>query len=225
MASKFGFLSKLNFLQNIASKLISGINPAIVHNIEKYLTLKKVHYLSAVEGLDGDYLEFGVYTGSSFCHSIRCIKSLKKIQPSIMKTNFFGFDSFEGFGDLSAEDTHPFYIGENFDTDFDTDFDTVNKRVKKVSGQIKYKLVKGFFSESLKYGAEFYSIKKIKILFIDSDTYSSSIEAFKFSIPAIQEGSYIVLDDFFSYKGSAEKGIAKAFKCSGLTNLDTKIAL
>ena len=62
MSGKFGFLSKLEFLQVMASKLISGINPAVIHNIEKYYILKKVHYLAAIEELEGDYLEFGVFT-------------------------------------------------------------------------------------------------------------------------------------------------------------------
>ena len=106
MGTKFGFLSKLNFLQDIASGIISGINPAIIHNIEKYYALKKVHYLSAVEDIEGDYIEFGVYTGSSFCHSIRCVNKLGKLQPSIKSTRFFGFDSFEGFGDLPEDDIH-----------------------------------------------------------------------------------------------------------------------
>ena len=79
MSSKFGFLSKLNFLQDFVSSLIARVNPAIVHNIEKYIAIKKVHYLSAIEDIEGDYIEFGVFTGSSFCHSIRCVKNLANI--------------------------------------------------------------------------------------------------------------------------------------------------
>jgi len=66
VTSKFGFLAKFDFLQNFASTLISSINPAIIHNVDKYLMLKKVHYLSSIEDLDGDYLEFGVFNGSFF---------------------------------------------------------------------------------------------------------------------------------------------------------------
>ena len=84
MATQFGILSRLNFLQNWASTLVAGLNPAIVHNLEKYHTLKKVHYLSAIENVEGDYLEFGVFTGSSFCHSIRCCKKLAKLNPRII---------------------------------------------------------------------------------------------------------------------------------------------
>ena len=207
MSSKFGFLSKLNFLQDFASLIIARINPAIVHNIEKYMAIKKVHYLSAIEDIEGDYIEFGVFTGSSFCHSIRCVKKLVSINSSILSTKFYGFDSFEGFGELIAEDNHPFYE----DTNFEASYDQVNNRVKKVSKGIDYRLIKGFFSETLKEGAKLYGIEKSRIIFIDSDTYSSAIEALLFVLPTIQEGTYIILDDYFSYKGSQKHGVAKAF--------------
>ena len=207
MSSKFGFLSKLTFLQNFASKFIAGINPAVIHNLEKYLILKKVHYLSAIEEAEGDYLEFGVYTGSSFCHSIRCTKKSIKLNSKLVKARFFGFDSFEGFGELSKDDEHPFYVNENFKTSFDV----VNRRVAKVAKGLEYKLIKGFFNDTLKDGHEALGIAKTRILFIDSDTYSSSIEALLFCIPTIQEGTIIVLDDYFSYKGSEKYGVAKAY--------------
>tara|TARA_X000000950_G_scaffold250352_1_gene310942 strand:- start:3766 stop:3948 length:183 start_codon:yes stop_codon:yes gene_type:complete len=41
MASKFGILSKLEFLQGFSSRIIAGLNPAVIHNLEKYYTLKK----------------------------------------------------------------------------------------------------------------------------------------------------------------------------------------
>ncbi|MDC3178988.1 TylF/MycF family methyltransferase [Flavobacteriales bacterium] len=205
--SQFGILSKLNFLQNWASAIIARINPAIIHNIEKYIALKKVHYLSAIEGIEGDYLEFGVFTGSSFCHSIRCCKKLLKINPNLKSTKFFGFDSFEGFGNLDQDDKHPFYTDQNFSTSFDK----VQKRVRSISEPFNYKLIKGFFSDSLKHGSSSLGIKKSRVVFIDSDTYSSSRDAFNFVIDTIQEGTFIVLDDYYSYKGSEFKGVALAF--------------
>ena len=46
MKSKFGFLVNFEILQTFASKLVANVNPAIIHNVEKYLALKKG---------DGDY--------------------------------------------------------------------------------------------------------------------------------------------------------------------------
>lgn len=207
MASQFGILSRLEFLQAWASKIISGINPAIIHNLGKYYILKKVHYLSAMEDIAGDYLEFGVFTGSSFCHSIRCNQKVSYLNPSVSTTKFFGFDSFSGFGDITADDKHPFYTDENFATDLDK----VEQRVKKVAKDTKYKLVPGFFSDSLSLGPSSFGIEKARIIFIDSDTYSSASEAFTFCQDTLQLGAFLILDDYYSYKGSSSKGVTKAF--------------
>ena len=207
MATKFGFISKLEFLQTWASSLIAGINPAIIHNIEKYYILKKVFYLSAIENIEGDYLEFGVFTGSSFCHSMRCCHKLAHLNPKILGTRFFGFDSFSGFGALPDEDKHPFYTNENFATSQTK----VDGRIKGVANSLSYKLVPGFFSDSLKEGSQPMGINRSRIIFIDSDTYTSSREALTFCLPTLQEGTFIVLDDYFSYKGNKAKGVARAF--------------
>lgn len=207
MATKFGFLSKLEFLQDWASALIADINPAVVHNLEKYHTLKKIHYLSTIEDVEGDYLEFGVFTGSSFCHSIRCCKKLAKLNPKTLNTKFYGFDSFSGFGNLNDDDKHPFYADENFATSLPV----VNRRVQHVAGSIQFKLVPGFFSDTLKNGASQLGIEKSRIIFIDSDTYSSANEALTFCIPTIQEGTFIILDDYYSYRGSESRGVTRAF--------------
>jgi O-methyltransferase len=207
MTSKFGFLSKLNFLQDLASNLIAGVNPAIVHNIEKYYVLKKVHYLSAIEQIEGDYLEFGVFTGSSFCHSIRCCKKLAKLYPNLIQTKFYGFDSFAGFGTLEEGDEHPFYTDDNFATSLAI----VKKRVQAVKGKFNFELIPGFFSDVLKSGAEAFKIEKSRVIFIDSDTYSSARDALQFCLTTLQQGTFIVLDDYYSYRGSEQKGVRRAF--------------
>ena len=95
MKSKFGILSKLNFLQNFVSSIISKTNPAVIHNIEKYVTIQKIVFLNSSERQEGDYLEFGVYTGSSFCHAIRCVKECEVFNPKQKLTNFFAISKEE----------------------------------------------------------------------------------------------------------------------------------
>ncbi|MBU3578656.1 hypothetical protein ICN17_01390 [Polynucleobacter sp. 73C-SIWE] len=207
MSSKFGILAKLGFLQDWISTLIAGVNPAVIHNLEKYHVLKKVHYLSAIENVEGDYLEFGVFTGSSFSHSIRCCQKMQKLNPKVLNTKFYGFDSFSGFGEISEEDVHPFYTDENFSTSLKA----VEKRVSRAARNIQYQLVPGFFSDSLRGGPVSFGIQKARIIFIDSDTYSSANEALIFCSSIIQEGAFMILDDFYSYRGSSSRGVAKAF--------------
>ena len=195
----------MEFLQNWASFLIARMNPAVLHNLEKYYCLKKIHYLSALEHVEGDYLEFGIFQGSSFCHSIRCHRELIKHDPNIPTKKFYGFDSFQGFGDLNQEDQHPFYKDQNFSTSLIK----VKRRVAKAAGNnIDARIVPGFFKDSLRQDI---GIEKSGIIFIDSDTFESASQALEFSASTVQTGTFIVLDDYFSYCGRDDRGVRRAF--------------
>jgi hypothetical protein len=207
MQSKFGILTKLTFLQDIASNCISIVNPAIIHNIEKYIMLSKCFYYTAIEDIQGDYLEFGVYTGSSFCHAIRSYNKCRTYEKYISSTRFFGFDSFAGFGQLENIDKHPFYENENFATDYDK----VQKRIKKFTKNLDIQLIKGFYNESLKNGASSLGIEKARIIFLDCDTYTAAKDVFIFCSTILQIGTIIILDDNLSYKGNIAAGIIGAF--------------
>lgn len=208
MTSPFGFLSKLTKLQDLTSILIARINPAIIHNVDKYTAIKKSFYLSALEDIRGNYFEFGVFTGSSFCHSIRCSKALESFNLNMRATKFYGFDSFEGFGELTDDDQHPFFVNSNFKTSLDS----VLKRVSKITSEDKFQLIPGFFSDSLKNGPNALGIEgAASIIFIDSDTHSSAQQALVFCRQLIQDGTIFILDDYFAYKGNPKKGVANAF--------------
>ena len=206
---RWGGLSKLVFLQIFASNFISYINPAVTHNLEKYYAIKKVFYLSTIEDITGDYLEFGVFEGSSFSHAIRCYLNLKDYMPlnNDNQINFFGFDSFDGFGKLDDEDSHPFYEDEQFKTSLTF----VENRIRKCAEETDFKLIKGFFEHTLSVAPINYGIKKARIIFIDADTLSSASQSLEFCRELICLGTYLILDDFYSYKGSNNRGVAGAF--------------
>jgi O-methyltransferase len=202
--TKFGILSKFDVLQTIPSIIISKINPAIIHNIGKYMAIKKAFFLSSIEEIEGDYFEFGVFKGSSFCHAIRCAKANVKYDKRLGAMHFFGYDSFEGFGELQESDGHKFFK----DLNFDTNFEKVYARVKRVADVSKFTLSKGYFEQTLKGTPP----SKSRIMFIDSDTNSSATLALSFLRQSLQEGTIIILDDYFMYKGSRNKGVAGAFQ-------------
>ena len=187
---------------------MASINPAVIHNVVRYLVNRKVHYLYAIEELEGDYLEFGVFTGSSFCHSMHCCRALKKINPNIGQTKFIGFEAFSGFGKFEENKKHPLYK----ETNFDTDYNRVTRRAKRAAKGLSYNLVSGFFSESLKGGPAHYGINKARIIFLDSDTYGSADEALRFCDSISQIGTYLIVDVYFSYAGREDLGVAAAFR-------------
>jgi O-methyltransferase len=208
--SKFGFLGKLEFLQNLASVFVSRIPGPVIHNIDKYFAIKKSMYLVALDGTDGDYLEFGVYTGSSFCHAIRCARSLLGIFPLFSRMKFYGFDVFgRGFDHLDKSESHEFYVSNNFEADYKK----VSKRVARAAVKSQsYRLVKGLFEDTLKGDIRDLGVSKCSVMFIDSDTYSSACLALNYSKTSIQSGTIIILDDYFSYSGDPDQGVSKAFE-------------
>jgi hypothetical protein len=206
----FKLLTSLSYLNDLLIKIIAVILPPIaVHNTGKYFALKKAFYLTTIDGVEGDYIEFGVFSGSSMSCALHCARTtrLGKLKET---SQFFGFDSFEGFGDVSDKDRHLFFTDNNF---------AVNLvKVKKRLNRIKRKnqkltLVKGFFSETLDgLTPTRYDIDFASVILIDCDTYSAATSCLRFSAPIIQEGTIIIIDDYANYRGNSNKGTYGAFQ-------------
>ena len=64
-----------------------------------YLDLAAV--FKSIQRIEGDYCEFGVYTGRSFVHAYKAITRREKMRT----TRFFAFDSFEGLPEPGEADS------------------------------------------------------------------------------------------------------------------------
>ena len=82
------------FIQNFVSSIVALIHPYIGGTISKYSAIRKVFYITAQDDTLGDYLEFGVFTGSSFNFAIKINRVIDKIIGKKTNCQFFGFDSF-----------------------------------------------------------------------------------------------------------------------------------
>ena len=69
---------------------------------------------------------------------------------------FFGFDSFDGFDNLSESEQHPFYIDEQFKTSYELVKNKVSRLSKKYS--LDAYLIKGFLKDTLRYEPSKYGI-------------------------------------------------------------------
>lgn len=169
-------------LHSIYSFLINLIPSFLIHNTSKYIAIKKILTNLWIDQIKGDYIEFGIFTASSFKHTIKTENRINKKNNTV----FYGLDSFEGFPDNS----HPFFQDKNFKSDY--------KKVKKL--EKKYKpnvyILKGYFSDLLNNEKQLLEIEKLKFVYIDCDLYISAIEPIDFIIPKLSKGSYIMIDDF-----------------------------
>ena len=201
------FIKNNLFLQNFVASIVSYIHPFIEVNVAKYMAIKKAMYITAADQTYGSYMEFGVFTGSSFNFAMKINKQIEKI---FGKANceFIGFDSFQGFGKINEDDRHHFYK----DKTFSVNVEKVLKNIKKSAKGQRMRIIKGFFHETIKdKTTQDLNIDKARVVLIDCDLKESTRLALEFIRPSIQEGTIILFDDYIWFKGSKKKGEYSAF--------------
>ena len=193
------------YIQDLYVSFNNLVSSEIVHNTEKHTAIKKSLFYKGIEGIGGDYLEFGVYEGTSLKGAATYWKKIAKNLP--MRTGrmkFYGFDSFSGMKPEKG-DEHPFYTS----FDFSTDFKAIKKRFSKFPEVI---LVPGFFQDTLKKTPQNYKINSAGIVMMDCDLYSSAKYAFNFLSKIVHRGTIFILDDYFNYLGGKKVGVRAAFE-------------
>ena len=197
------------FIQNLASSIISLIPAYLEFSISKYLAIKKAMLITAQDDTQGSYLEFGVFTGSSFNYALKVNKRIEKLGYKNMDCEFVGFDSFKGFGHIKKDDEHPNYK----DNVFSVNVGKVLRNIEKCAKGQKYKIIKGFFEDTIKNKTtKDLKIDKAKIIMIDCDLKEPATLALAFVKPSFQEGTIILFDDYVFFKGSKDKGEYGAFE-------------
>ena len=109
-------LKKFLFIQNIFASFVSIIPTYLEFTVGKYLAIKKAMFITAHDETFGSYIEFGVFTGSSFNFAMKINKKIEKIFGK-SQCDFIGFDSFNGFGKVKDEDKHPRFKDSIFAVD------------------------------------------------------------------------------------------------------------
>lgn len=148
----------------------------------------------------GDYLEFGVFNGSSIGSAYLTAKEMK-----IKTMGFFGFDSFEGLPN-GTDDEHDILQKGFYCCPFEKTKECLKRRGVNPE-EINW--VKGLYENTLNDDTiKKYDIGKIGIVFIDCDTYSSSKTVLNFLAPLVTEPCIFCFDDWKLYdmdiKGTGE---------------------
>ena len=200
-------IKKFLFIQNITASIVAKIPPYLEFTVGKYLAIKKALYITAHDKTFGSYIEFGIFTGSSFNFAMKANKSIDKLLGR-SDCDFIGFDSFEGFGEVKSTDNHPRFK----DDTFAVDEKKVIKNIKKNSKDQKYQIIKGFYKDTLLKSPTEYNIKKARVIMIDCDLKEPAALALKFVKDILQKGTIILFDDYIFYKGDENKGEFAAFR-------------
>lgn len=208
----FKIVQKWQFLQDIVINILTGVHPAILHNVGKIEIIKKSFHQITTEQIEGSYFEFGVFEGSSLLAAAKIHHNMgtskwKKFYLKAFDRKFFGFDSFDdGFRYFDKKDIHPFFR----EGDFVSSYDKCQKRLKCFS---KIKLIRGYFEETVKdkNPHDVVGNEKCAVLFVDCDLSEPAFIALDFMAPLLQKGSIIIIDDYFAYLGDIHKGCYAAF--------------
>jgi len=157
----------------------------------------------------GYYLEFGVLNGEAMLDAYRMLRG--------HITHFYGFDSFSGLPNLTSADDSALGLMPNFKAG---NFQSMSRddvyRAILSQGGIKPEqltLTEGYFSDSLKTfdTSRFADQGDCMLCYVDCDLYSSSMDVFQFIDPLIKTGTWIVLDDYWCYRGHPKQGQRRAF--------------
>jgi len=177
--------------------------------------------------IEGDYMEFGVYSGSSFAlafHSIQrafrhsytlsiwnteqdCIERRKLWE----KLRFVAFDSFQGLPEPTGVDS----LSRDFaEGKFANSKENFEKHITSKGVPLdRVRTVPGWFAETLNEETiKKYELKHVAIVHIDSDLYESAKLALGFITPLLVDGTVIIFDDWYHFKGNPNLGEQRALR-------------
>jgi len=145
-----------------------------------------IDYSLQAVGIDGHYLEFGVFTGGTVRYIAR------RIDPRVIH----GFDSFEGL----PEAWSGFNLGNK----------TFDRRGQMPRVPVNVLLHRGYFDASLPKWLDS-NPGPISFIHLDCDIYSSTKTIFQLTAPRLVPGTVILFDEYFNFP-NWEQHEFKAFR-------------
>ena len=190
---------------------------AIVYKAAKVLGAEKV---------EGDYLEFGVLGGRSLINAYRILNDVfrehqevhygrseadaAQIRAVWEKMRFFAFDSFEGLPALGKVDSQ----GSDFAQGKYASSEALFRENLAQAGVPLEKVVTvpGWFEKTCtEETVRKHGMRKAAIVHVDCDLYSSARTALDFAGPLLVNGSVIIFDDWYCFRGNPALGEQRAF--------------
>jgi hypothetical protein len=161
--------------------------------------------------LDGDYLEFGVYTGKSFSNAWHLIRDAEDNRGKPHTTRFFAFDSFEGLPESKGFDSvyTPYASGSYAATraEFERNVAETGVDMRDVV------VVPGFYEHSLQSGLkERVGLSQAAVVYIDCDLYASAVHVLDFLTDVLVDGAILIFGDWYLFHANPDLGQQRAFK-------------
>jgi hypothetical protein len=185
------------------------VTELINQGLSKDLGLLAAFHLLSRIGLEGDYLEFGVFRGETFRNAIRAARqSFRATHAGRFPGRFIAFDSFAGLPRVASmgDGVNPYAPGE-----FAAARATFEKTLGRLLHRVPIEVVAGWFDETLNpQTAERLGLQRAAFVNIDCDLYESTVPVLEFVAPLLQTGTILYFDDWFSYRGAIDQGESRA---------------
>ena len=168
-------------------------------------------FLGASDIPQGYVMEFGVLNGTSIVELWGVLRGFV--------THLYGFDSFEGLPALSQQDETgldfmpSFHEGNFSSLGCDATRDWIKAATTGITDR-NLTLCPGIYSESLPIfdKAQLADKGPCILAHVDCDLYSSSKDVFQFLDDVVTTGTWLLLDDYWCYRGSPHHGQRLAFE-------------
>jgi O-methyltransferase len=160
----------------------------------------------AKAGIEGDYVECGVWKGGS-----SMIVALALLQLKSRHRNLYLYDTYQGMPETGDHDhdlgNSPFQLAMNISTRlrgghsgvFYAELEEVSRNMQSTGyPQDHIFLIKGLVEETIPFRAP----EQISLLHLDSDLYQSTYHELTHLFPRLSKGGVLIVDDYGSWKGS-----------------------
>lgn len=191
----------MNHLKSrVGRKFRQAVGPALGIPADKKDEILRPAF-SAIQswGIDGDYLEFGVYQGRAMNWAMRHARR------TMNDMRFFAFDTFTGLPDVDD-------MGKWIPGDYACSEEAFrNNLIRRGHDLSRLTCVAGDFRETLtEQLAAQIGLDSAAIVFVDCDLYESTVPVLQFISPHLLTGSIIAFDDWFSFGGDPNRGEIRA---------------
>jgi O-methyltransferase len=151
-----------------------------------------------INGISGDYVEFGSYGGHSLSLAYEALKLIGSPR------HLWAFDSFAALPEITDPRDERWRTGidinqggvENFHADC----------AKLGVPREAYTAVEGYFSDTLPPLGTDGSPSDIALVYVDCNMYSSTVTVFEFLAPRLKHGMIVAFDDYYLWSSTEVSG-------------------
>jgi O-methyltransferase len=188
---------------SLVLRLLEVVDRRTENRMTEFGMLAQAVEFVKINGVEGDYFEFGLWRGKTFIYAHRMMRRYN------VQRKLRGFDSFQGLPDHAPASDNIWHKGQFAYSRADLEAD-----LRKAGFRVDdYELIEGFYETSLSLELSRQLLSsgvRASIVYIDCDLYESTKPVLKFISPFLQNGTVMCFDDYYNYKGDPQAGEAKA---------------